>query len=592
MKKVRIQSKVLVFALCVCLVLSLFGCGKKDEAAQSETTASATTADATTTEKKEVVNLKLLWRDEGQATNINKYKDNPVYKKLEEMTSTKIEILGWNAEKFNVQVAGGDLPDLICVDNTQIKTVYDAKYIVDLNPLIEKNKAENLKYGPARIQYAKELLKTDGFYFITPGAAAPDFEPVYNLKNDVGPTVRWDYYKELGMPALNSPTDVLNMLEEMVKKHPTTADGKKTYAIGIMNDWSKGLWGYGNLNLGSDTDNFSYVLDTEIAGNQDIIPEFFGTKNSYYQGAKFMNQAYRKGLVHPDAFTMKQIDFEAAAVKGEVIFNTAVYGFEKANVELMKGANPTAFMAIPLNYGYIYSDLDKRNAAPSYKGIRGQDNKNWAVTTMSQNQDRAIQFLDYCFSEEGSRLLSSGIEGVNWEYVSGKPVLKKETIDMYLAKQEDFNKCGFAGAQSSLGFLVGMNKVVKHTDGEFINLFNVPSAYEQMMDVVQKDYAKEYGVSYPFEAYVKKYKEGKIKFNPDRKTPAMPALSDDNKRIYSKVEDILAKGLPKVTIEPKTDEEFETAFNKLRDELIAAGAMELKKQVEADFIAALAKAKE
>ena len=40
--------------------------------------------------------------------------------------------------------------------------------------------------------------------------------------------------------------------------------------------------------------------------------------------------------------------------------------------------------------------------------------------------------IDYLFSEEGARLLNSGVEGVHWEEVDGVPQMTKEYRDCLL----------------------------------------------------------------------------------------------------------------------------------------------------------------
>jgi putative aldouronate transport system substrate-binding protein len=582
MRKVRILSKVLVLALCVSFVMSLFGCAQNDDnSAKSDSTATSSTAEVKETEK-ENVKLTLLYRDEGSANNINANKDNPVYKELEKQTNTTLEIVGWSDDKVKISIAGGDLPDIVCVSDLNTKSLFDAKLIVDMNPLIQKTDSNNLLYSQAAVDFSKTLLKNDGFYFITPGVSSADDKFAPRMKMDVGPVVRWDYYEELGMPSIKNYDDFLNMMEKMVQNHPLTPDGKKVYAFTNLNDWDLGLWTYKQVANPSGVEIYNNVIDVS-KDDQKIIPEFYGHRNSYYEGALILNKAYRKGLVHPEAFTMKFADFEAAAVKGEVIFNGAVYGLEKVNAELMKGANPTSFVAIPFDFGYGYSDVAQRNSIPSYKGERGMDGKNWSITTNCENPERAVEFLDYCWSPQGTRLLTSGIEGDTWEYIDGKATLKPATVEMISKGGDEVDKSGAFGGTGSLAHLVGLAKNVMHPDGELANLQNSPSTFVQMMNPVEKDYVEAYGVEYPFQAFVKAYTDGKQKFNPDYKTINMPSMPDEMKRIDTKITDVLVKGLPKIVIQPKSDAEFEIAFSKLKDDLNAVGAQTLYKWTAEEF---------
>lgn len=595
MKKAGIMPKVLVLLLGLALLLSLFGCGSSNGDAQNTSASQGTTqetkgaSESSEEVRKEIVHLNILWVEEAGATSINTYKNNPVYKEVERLTGTTFDILGWNNEKLMVSIAGGDLPDIVCATDDNIETLYTSKVIVDLFPLIEKTKSNNLLYAPARIDAAKKMLKTEGFYYITPLGFAADAPSSYPIKVEVGPTLRWDYYKELGCPSIKSLDDLLNVLEQMAQKHPTTPDGKKVYAFANLNDWQYGLWSYTMLANVTGVENLFETIDVR-KDDQQIIPEFYGPENPYYQASRLMNKAYRKGLLHPEAFTMKKIDFEAAALRGEILYNGAVYGFEKANLELLKGDNPTSFVTIPFDFGYCYSNVAPRNNVPGYLGGIGMGGKNWCVTTNCKIPERAVEFLDFCFSAEGTRLLTSGVEGVHWEYVDGKPAMKKEIIDLIMEGGEELNKTGILGSQGALAHLRGMGNSVLHPDGAPVNLQTIPSAYKFMMNPVQKDYSETYGVEYPFQAFQKKYEQGLQKFNPDYKTLKYPAMPDDIKRIDTKLIDILVKGLPKTVLEPKTDEEWEKAFNKLRDDLNAAGAQTVVEWAKEVFATARAEA--
>ena len=287
---------------------------------------------------------------------------------------------------------------------------------------------------------------------------------------------------------------------------------------------------------------------------------------------------------------MKKIDFDAATVRGEIISNPAVYGFEKANQELLKAPKPTAFVTIPFDFGYTYPTITEMNKEPGYLGGRGYDGKNWCITAKCKNPQKAVEFLDYCFSPDGTRLITSGVEGINWEYVNKKPMLKKETVDAILEAGEKFHQTGILGSLGGLTHLSGLNKAVLHPDGAPVNLQAESATYTAMLNPVQKDYCKYYGVEYPFQAFQKKYEQGLIKVNLNYKIISMPTEPQEIKRITIKLNDILVKGLPRTILEPKTDEEWLVSFNNLRDELNAAGAQNVVKWAKEQFNTAINKA--
>jgi hypothetical protein len=53
---------------------------------------------------------------------------------------------------------------------------------------------------------------------------------IYNAR---GYLLRWDYYKEIGAPAINNDDDYIAAIKAMQAKHPLSRSGKKTYDIGV-----------------------------------------------------------------------------------------------------------------------------------------------------------------------------------------------------------------------------------------------------------------------------------------------------------------------------------------------------------------------
>ena len=115
---------------------------------------------------------------------------------------------------------------------------------------------------------------------------------VWALRPGIGFVIRWDYYKELGYPKVSNEDDLLNVLADMIKKHPKTEDGKNVYAMGACNDW--GLWSYflpmaavyGYNNWAPS----GYVLkvDTNVMSNNYLEPDspLWKTVAFYYKARK------------------------------------------------------------------------------------------------------------------------------------------------------------------------------------------------------------------------------------------------------------------------------------------------------------------
>jgi hypothetical protein len=114
---------------------------------------------------------------------------------------------------------------------------------------------------------------------------------------DYAPEIRWDWWRELGSPKIQTPDDYYNVLKSMVAKHPTNDKGEKTYALCFIKDRQSytivgAMWG---LKKGwKDTNGtLTYFLNT---------PEGLAL-------TRYVNRFYRDGLLDPDSFVVTLDDW-------------------------------------------------------------------------------------------------------------------------------------------------------------------------------------------------------------------------------------------------------------------------------------------
>lgn len=62
-----------------------------------------------------------------------------------------------------------------------------------------------------------------------------------------------------------------------------------------------------------------------------------------------------------------------------------------------------------------------------WEGVFGSNE--FAITSKCEHPEKAIEFLDWCASEEGSRIITQGAEGLAWEMKDGVPTV----TDQYMA---------------------------------------------------------------------------------------------------------------------------------------------------------------
>lgn len=420
MKKQYLR-KVLAGALAAAMTLGIAGCS------DSGTTSSGS-GSGESSGKDEVVTL-TVWNTEVTTPGVQ---DNPVANAMTEATGVKMDIVQGDSQKFSVLMAGGDLPDIIYSNSAQqgvdYSSLISSKQLLALDDLIEQY-GENIKKNfPERLEYSKKFASNgeDKIYFIPVQCYEKDEENPdisYSIEN-VGLMVRWDVYKAIGCPEIETTDDFLNVLKEMqdYANDKDLADGKTIYAITGWSDWGLWPWYVANmLEMGYLGLNNGAIVNRET----QEVDHIYNT-DAFWESLKFYNKAYNMGILDPEAFTMKNDQFWEKCQNGQVLMAYASWQTDSINKAFVSNGHADwGYQKLPSD-GYPYISGVTSTDAPIGSGIEYAT----AITTNCENPEKAMQFIDFCNSEEGARLIYSGVEGEHWELKDGQAVPTEEMKDL------------------------------------------------------------------------------------------------------------------------------------------------------------------
>lgn len=412
------KGKKLISLLCAGAMTAslLAGCGSSSESADSSAASESeksteTTAEADSTEST---------ASDGDTMTIEIFDVAANYQGVQ---------TGWFAkvvkDRFNIelniiapQVAGdaiyqtrsssGNLGDILILESGQFKECVDAGLIKDIGADIwnysnladYKDQIDVLNNGlegndnGATYGIPTEMMST------SPTSYSQD--TIYS-----SPLLRWDLYKELGTPDIADLDGLLDVLEQMMEKHPTNDAGDACYAMSLWPDWDGGDGMLGIANVVQLTTWYG----EKIKGSAILKPD--GTfipltdKNgTYYKILKFLYEANQRGLVDPDSATQ---DWNSACAKmsaGQVylMWYSWQTGFWNSTERLKDG---TGFIFTPVADQEYYTDAD------AYYG----SGRVWAVGSQVDDEKYAkiMEFLDWYASPEGLMFQHAGIEGFNYE---------------------------------------------------------------------------------------------------------------------------------------------------------------------------------
>lgn len=334
--------------------------------------------------------------------------DWEIFKEIEAKTGVKVDFQVVSqeglAEKRQIMIATNSVTDFIQVTNQEgrehgpEKVFLNLKDYLNIAPNLKKfydtfPEAKALATGPDGGLYTVPVLEGDpegkGFNFVW--YARKDLMDKYGLKP---PTSLDEFYQFLKALKEKQPDSY-----PLIPNAPTGDTGLYT----VIGRAFTGIEGFFNLNPADDKYAFA----------------------PYHQGYKdalvYMNKLYAEKLLDPEYSLLTAAQWEERLLKGK----SFVTYYWKAEI------NPLTDKARAAGAGQEYEldaiPLFAANGIKNYEFSRALvGSVGRAISAKVKDKERAVKFLDYLVSEEGSNYLSLGILGKTYTLENGKPVFMKE----------------------------------------------------------------------------------------------------------------------------------------------------------------------
>ncbi|MFB9275418.1 hypothetical protein [Cohnella cellulosilytica] len=487
---------------------------------------------------------------------------NPVADAIRDKTGVTMDIISSDPDKIKVMLAGGDLPDIMILPPEQGRIAFDGKLAMPLNDLLAK--APNISKHKTALEVINARLDNqDGNYYFLPIEITPDAKPYKNYSPWIGWYTRWDYYKEEGYPELQSYDDMIPMLASQLKKHPTTEEGKKVYGLSGWTDW--GLWSYHVP--------FIYAEGwTESTKNTATNPDGeyvhrYAADGPLWRGVQFYNKAFRAGILDTEAFTQKYSDYQAKLKAGQLLTIHMGWELDGANAYFKaKGQEDKGFVA-----QVVEGAVSQAYSLQSIVGL----NDPWIIITKDcKEPERAIEFLDYLYSEEGARLMLNGLQDEHWAIENGKAELLDDTIKAINEDKDFASRTGIG----LYGKLRGLGGSLVDANGSYLDLRLTDKYFETKLNPLDKEYSEYYGGSYPGDAWTKLVEQGTVRGLSKMDIPALSALQsqgdDELAKVESNIEQILIREIPKAVM-TESDEAFQKEKDRIMELIDKAGFAEV-----------------
>jgi len=360
----------------------------------------------------------------------------PVYDVLAEMTGVNVDWVNVSTAdvdtQLNLLIASQRLPDIIYYRwqtkySGGLAKALDDNVAIPLNDLIDEYAPNFKALLEANPDLKKQLSLDDGTIVMFPSARTDPRVRIW-----FGPQIRQDWLDNLGLNMPETMEDWYNVLTAF-KEQDANGNGDPNDEIPFA------AAGASNLS--------SYVLS--FAGAYGLVRDTFCVKDgtvvyspadpAYKEFLTEMAKWYAEGLIDPDFAAM-----DGASVKS--LITTDVAGAYFGSLAGNLGGYNVALKEVVPTGQIVGAPYVKSTDGTSYQqeGEHGKALTPYGaiITTACSDPVAAVKWLDAHYSEEGSLLMTFGIEGVSYTMEDGKPVLTDEilknpdglTYDIALAK--------------------------------------------------------------------------------------------------------------------------------------------------------------
>lgn len=340
--------------------------------------------------------------------------ENAVSRKITEDTGIDIRFItpkGNESEKFNAMISADSLPDLVTLGwwEPQADIMIERDMVCALNELADQY--DMYFYDVTQEAVRRWYTREDGNLYCYPNSTyqPSDYEKYDNIGSNQTFLVRKDIYEALGCPDMTTPEGFKEAVRRAAKEFPSV-EGNELIPIGAHVFDENGCASFDQY-----LQNF-LAVPFEKAGryyDRDTDPE-------YIIWLKMFRELGAEGYLKDDIFIDKRTQMEEKLAQGRYFCMLYQRTDMADQQKILYSRNPDSI--------YIAVDGPKNSRGDDHV-LPGAGINGWTVTMISKNcerPDRALELMTYLLSEKGQKLTYLGIEGVTYDTVDGKCVLKED----------------------------------------------------------------------------------------------------------------------------------------------------------------------
>lgn len=436
---------------------------------------------------------------------------------------------GNESEKLSALIASNALPDMITLGfwEPAVNEMIENDMVYALNELGEQYDAYFFEVtDPDTTEW---FTRDDGNIYSYPNSSytPKDLEENDSISANQNFLVRKDIYEAIGSPDMTTQEGFYYAIKKAVEMFPEV-DGKPLIPIGAHVFKNEGCTSFDDYLM-----NFLAVPYEKDGQYYDRY-----TDPEYISWLKFFRQLGEEGYLAQDIFIDQRMQMNEKLEEGRYFCMLYQSTDMAAQQKALYAKNPDSI--------YMAIDGPKNSNGDDYQlpctGING-----WTVTLISKNcerPDRAIQFLDYLMSEHGQMLTYLGVEGVTYDIIDGKAIVRDDVLELLNTDRKEYDR------------IYGAN------DAYWMMQDNVMQLQWKQKPMEPMAQLQEW--TYPYVIYNGQY---------DSLIPSKSHYINADNRI----KELWGKTLPRLLL-AQSEEEFDRIFENFIEERDALGYAELQKE--------------
>ncbi|TXK77639.1 extracellular solute-binding protein [Paenibacillus sp. N3.4] len=238
--------------------------------------------------------------------------------------------------------------------------------------------------------------------------------------------IRVDLLKKLNLKTPTTFEELYQVLKKLKEAYPDTFPYTSRAANGLTG--TENLINPIAFGMGS---GYTNVSGAKIYYDPALKQYKFGPFMPQFKDAlTYLNKLYKEKLLDPDYTTATSQIWQEKLSSGKSLFYMDNTGFGVTFNKTLQKKDPEAqFDMLPI----LTSDKGvKRGLLYQLDHL----SESYVINANVKNPDKIIEFIDWIYSEEGTKLTSWGIENEHYSIVNGIPTRKEEFFSKYKDKTD------------------------------------------------------------------------------------------------------------------------------------------------------------